>query len=48
VIEEHGFRPHQVDIRPRCGFILQATGSILPGGFRELTEEETRQMELPF
>lgn len=25
-----------------------ATGSILPGGFRELTEEETRQMELPF
>ena len=25
-----------------------ATCSILPGGFRELTEEETRQMELPF
>lgn len=25
-----------------------ATGSILPDGFRELTEEETRQMELPF
>ena len=25
-----------------------ATGSILPGGFCELTEEETRQMELPF
>lgn len=25
-----------------------ATGSILPGGFRELTEEEARQMELPF
>ena len=25
-----------------------ATGSILPDGFRELTEEEARQMELPF
>ena len=25
-----------------------ATDSDLPGGFRELTEEETRQMELPF
>ncbi len=25
-----------------------ATGSILPGGFRELTEEEASQMELPF
>ena len=25
-----------------------ATGSVLPDGFRELTEEEARQMELPF
>ena len=25
-----------------------ATGSILPGGFRELTEEKASQMELPF
>ena len=23
MIEEHGFCPHQVDIRPRCGFIFQ-------------------------
>ena len=27
---------------------LSATGSNLPDGFRELTEEEARQMELPF
>ena len=25
-----------------------ATGSDLPDGFRELTEEEARQMEIPF
>ena len=27
---------------------LSATGSNLPDGFRKLTEEEARQMELPF
>ena len=33
---------------PLSGNELSATGSNLPDGFRELTEEETRQMELPF
>ena len=34
--------------RAASGNEPSATGSILPNGFRELTEEETRQMELPF
>ena len=34
--------------RAASGDEPSATGSILPDGFRELTEEETRQMELPF
>lgn len=33
---------------PPSGNELSATGSTLPDGFRELTEEEARQMELPF
>lgn len=33
---------------PLSGNKLTATGSNLPDGFRELTEEETRQTELPF
>ena len=33
---------------PLSGNELTATGSNLPDGFRELTEEEARQMELPF
>ena len=33
---------------PPSGNELSATGSNLPDGFRELTEEEARQMELPF
>ena len=33
---------------PPSGNELTATGSNLPDGFRELTEEEARQMELPF
>ena len=33
---------------PLSGNELTATGSTLPDGFRELTEEEARQMELPF
>ena len=33
---------------PLSGNELSATGSNLPDGFRELTEEEARQMELPF
>ena len=33
---------------PLSGNKLTATGSNLPDGFRELTEEEARQMELPF
>ena len=33
---------------PLSGNELTATGSNLPDGFRELTEEETRQTELPF
>ena len=33
---------------PPSGHELSATGSTLPDGFRELTEEEARQMELPF
>ena len=33
---------------PLSGNKLTATGSNLPDGFRELTEEESRQMELPF
>ena len=33
---------------PPSGNELSATGSNLPDGFRELTEEESRQMELPF
>ena len=33
---------------PPSGNELSATGSTLPNGFRELTEEEARQMELPF
>ena len=32
---------------PPSGNELSATGSTLPDGFRELTEEEARQMELP-
>ena len=34
--------------RAASGNELSATGSNLPDGFRELTEEEARQMELPF
>ena len=34
--------------RPASGNGLPTTDSDLPDGFRELTEEETRQMELPF
>ena len=34
--------------RAASGNEQATTGSILPDGFRELTEEETRQMELPF
>lgn len=34
--------------RTLSGNELSATGSNLPDGFRELTEEEARQMELPF
>ena len=34
--------------RAASGNELSATGSDLPDGFRELTEEEARQMELPF
>ncbi len=33
---------------PPSGNELSATGSNLPDGFHELTEEEARQMELPF
>ena len=33
---------------PPSGNGLSATGSNLLDGFRELTEEEARQMELPF
>ena len=33
---------------PPSGNELSATGSTLPDGFQELTEEEARQMELPF
>ncbi len=33
---------------PLSGNELSATGSNFPAGFRELTEEEARQMELPF
>ena len=33
---------------PPSGNELSATGSNLPDGFRELTKEEARQMELPF
>ena len=33
---------------PLSGNKLTATGSNLPDGFRQLTEEEARQMELPF
>ena len=33
---------------PPSGNELSATGSNLLDGFRELTEEEARQMELPF
>ena len=33
---------------PLSGNELTATGSNLPDGFRQLTEEEARQMELPF
>ena len=34
--------------RADSGNELSATGSDLPDGFRELTEEEARQMEIPF
>ena len=33
---------------PPSGNELSATGSTLPDGFRELTDEEARQMEIPF
>ena len=34
--------------RAGSGNELSATGSDLPGGFRELTEEEAQQIEIPF
>ena len=34
--------------RADSGNELSATGSDLPDGFRELTEEEAQQIELPF